>query len=52
MKKIFYYLMRKICWILEDIHDFFSKDKSSFYPSYKWEILYEITKIKKIKGEK
>lgn len=37
---IFYDIMRRICWILEDIHDRFSDDWR-YYPSCHWEIMYE-----------
>lgn len=40
--------MRHLCWLLEDIHDTSSKTNYSFYPSLKWEILYDIEVIKKI----
>lgn len=36
-----------LCWWLEDICDCFRKD-NKFYPSFKWEILYEIELIKKV----
>ena len=48
MKILFYNLMRHLCWLLEDIHDASSKTNYSFYPSLKWECLYEIEVIKKI----
>ncbi|KKM04450.1 hypothetical protein LCGC14_1764080 [marine sediment metagenome] len=48
MKLLFYNLMRHLCWLLEDIHDTSSKTNYSFYPSLKWEILYDIEVIKKI----
>lgn len=42
MKKLFYIFMMQICWLLEDICDnIFGTKAYKFYPSRKWEILYE-----------
>ena len=37
MKLLYYRFMRRLCWILEDIHDLFYRDHSDYYPSSKWE---------------
>ena len=36
MRRLFYRIMRNICWIFEDIHDIFNKEYT-YYPSGKWE---------------
>jgi len=43
MKLFFYKLMRQLCWIWEDIHDFIygTENSHKFYPSLKWEQLIE-----------
>ena len=51
MKLLFYKLMMLICFGLESIHDSFSIDKSLFYPSLKWEILYRDELEKKAGGK-
>lgn len=40
MRKIYLVIMVHICWFIEDVHDLFCKDNSSFYPSckYEWEL--------------
>lgn len=51
MKLLFYYIMMRICWIAEDIRDFFTRKKwdGLYYPSSKWEDLYFIEKSKEDK---
>ena len=47
MRLLFYGIIMNICWLVESIHDKFSKDDSLFYPSIRWEILYD-EELKKI----
>ena len=47
MRLLFYGFMRHLCWLIEDIHNIFSNDISSFYPSMKWEILYDGEQVKR-----
>lgn len=52
MKEIFYNLMQNLCWLLELIHDnMFPSSIHLFYPSLKWEILYENERAKKAGGK-
>ena len=52
MRQLFYVFTMHFCWFLESIHDKFSINYSSFYPSLKWEILYDKERMKKTGGKK
>ena len=47
MRQLFYVFMMHFCFLLESIHDKFSTNYTSFYPSLKWEILYTSRKNKR-----